>query len=238
MTRVHLYGASNVWLSRGAALAALRSRYEGPLEVGLACGPGRSYGLRAGNLLVRYPPLKDVQFPHTPQLAVLADAGNDVAYGQRPDAALGWIAQTAASLHPARIVLTGTPLDNLRRLPEWLFLAVRSLFYPASKATHGEILQALEDLRGGARQLAHERGYIYLEPDPGWFGLDRIHLHSAHHDACWSHYLQSSPAGSARRPSRRALLKMRAAHCWVLGREWRGSGEYADVLPATRVLVR
>jgi hypothetical protein len=237
MTRVHLYGASNVWLSRRAALAAIRCRYEGPLEIGVACGPGRSYGSRAGNVLVRYPPLNSVHFPQVPQLAVLADAGNDIAYGQRPDVALRWMAERAASLHPAQIVLTGTPLDNLRDVPHWLFLAVRTLIYPASKATHGEILQALEDLRGGARQLASERGYTYLEPEPAWFGPDRIHLHSRHHDACWSHYLQRGPA-PIERPSRLQVLQMRPAHCWVLGREWHGRGEYHDVLPNTRVLVR
>ena len=71
MTRVHLYGASNLWFSRRAALAAIRRRFEGPLELGLACGPGRSYGLRAGNPLLTYRPLREVEFPQSQEIDII-----------------------------------------------------------------------------------------------------------------------------------------------------------------------
>lgn len=242
MPCVHLYGASNLWLSRGAALAALRCRFEGPLEVGLACGPGRSYGVPAGNLLVRYLPLRLVRFPHSPQLAILSDAGNDIAYGQRPELPFRWMTEMAERLERegAQVVLTGTPLENLQSMPEWLFLAARSLLYPGSRMSRDSVLQALEELRGSLQALARQRGYLYLSPDPSWYGLDRIHLNFSCHDSCWERWLGAVVPGSAppgRRPGPLRLLRLRPAHCWVLGREWRGPGEYTGLLPATRVTV-
>lgn len=232
-----LYGASNLWLSRRAALAAVRARFEGPLEVGLACGPGRSYGLRAGNALVRYLPLREVEFAGAPHLAVLADAGNDIAYGQRPDVALGWMAELAERLsgQGAAVILTGTPLENLRSIPEWLFVAVRSVLYPGSSLSREAVLACLEELRSGVEQLAAARGHTFLEPDPLWYGLDRIHLHSAWYQRCWEQWLG---VRCGQLPSRWGVLRMRPAQCWVLGRERRGPAEHQGVLEEMRVVVR
>ena len=243
MHRVHLYGASNLWLSRRAALAGLRARFDGPLEIGLACGPGRSYGLSAGNALVRYPPLRSVEFPHPPELAILADAGNDIAYGQDPAVALGWMTELATRLEGqgARVLVTGTPLENLRTIPSWLFLAVRSLLYPGSKLTRDGVLQALEDLKGGLQALARERGYLYLDPDPGWYGMDRIHLHRAHYHRCWEHWLETMEPRirpNGRLPGWLSTMRLSPAQCWVLGREWRGRSDYLGLIPQTRLLVR
>lgn len=236
---VHLYGASNLWLSRGAALAELRGRLEGPLEIGLACGPGRSYGLSAGNALVRYPPLRRVEFPQPPQLAILTDVGNDLAYGQEPSVVLGWMTELATHLERqgARVVVTGTPLENLRSIPPWLFQAVRCLLYPGSPITRQGVIQALEDLTGGLRALACERGYLYLEADPGWFGFDRIHLHRAHYQRCWERWLEAWRP-RVRRHSRPPTWRLSPARCWVLGREWRGRGDYPEWMERTRLWVR
>lgn len=241
--RVQLYGASNLWLSRRAALAGLRERFDGPLEIGLACGPGRSYGLSAGNALVRYRPLCSVEFPHPPQLAILADAGNDIAYGQDPAIVLGWMTELATRLERqgARILVTGTPLENLRTIPAWLFKAVRSLIYPRSLVTQEGVVQALEDLKGGVQTLARERGYVYLEPDPIWYGMDRIHLHSAHYRRCWEHWLEFMVpriGPRMRLPGWLSTLRLSPARCRVLGREWRGQGDYIGFMEQTRLLVR
>lgn len=239
---VQLYGASNLWLSRGAALAALRRRFEGPLEIGLACGPGRSYGVRAGNPLVHYVPLRKVEFERPPHLAILADAGNDIGYGQRPDVPLTWMTELAERLEKqgAQVVLTGTPLENLRTIPQWLFYTVRSLLYPGSRIQRSTVLQALEDLKGALLELAYQRGYLYLDPEPNWYGLDRIHLKPAYHEICWERWLEAvlprrAPRG--KRPAELHLLRTRPGHCWVLGREWRGPSVYTELLPQTRLTV-
>jgi hypothetical protein len=246
--RIELYGASNLWLSRRAALAAARQRFEGPIEIGLACGPGRSYGLRAGNPLVRYPPLRDVVFPRAaevPTVAILSDVGNDIAYSQRPDTAAGWVAELAARLERQRtqVVLTGVPVDSLRGLPSWLFVILRSLYYAGQTVTREDVMQRLDDLQAALKQLASQRGYLFLPTDSRWYGLDRFHLRSAAYQPCWDEWMERlRPLNGLARPateiSSLRLWALRPANYWFRGQPRQGAGEYLDLLPSTRLLVR
>ena len=80
--RILLYGASNLWISRRAALTEIRKRFPGYLEIGLAPGPGRSYGLRAGNPLIRYEALgREVHVVNDADAAGLAEATYGAARG-------------------------------------------------------------------------------------------------------------------------------------------------------------
>ena len=244
MQRIHLYGASNLWLSRRAALAGLRARFEGPLEVGLACGPGRSYGVKAGNPLVRYLALRSTELPPDPDLAILTDVGNDIAYGQNPGDVLGWIEELTTRLGRSRktsLVITGTPLESLRLIPQWFFPLLRSVLYPSSTITQERVLKSLEEITAGVKVLAQQRGYQYLEPDARWYGLDHVHLDRAHYGPCWETWLEQirprqGPLGPW--PGWWRTLGMVPAHCWVLGREQRCLGDYSDVLPGMKLIVR
>lgn len=240
--RIHLYGASNLWLSRRAALAAVRRRFEGPLEIGLACGPGRSYGLRAGNPLVRYHPLREVEFPAAPTLALLSDIGNDIAYAQAPDTTVGWVADLAERLEKqgAEVIVTGVPVESLKGLPHWLFFVLRSLYYAGQTVTHNDVIQRLLDLEGGLETLARERGYLYLPTDPQWYGFDRFHLRSASHESCWEGWMERlrPDLGYQGAPSLRSLWQLKPSAYWYRGRERQGPGEYEGVLRQTRLWVR
>lgn len=242
VARVHLYGASNLWLSRRAALAAVRRRFEGPLEIGLACGPGRSYGLRAGNPLATYRPLREIEFPHPPQLAILTDVGNDIAYSQRPDTTAGWVAQLATRLQTqgAQVVVTGLPLESLKGLPDWLFWLLRTFYYANQKATKLDLLQRLADLEGALREMAQERGYLFLPVDPSWYGLDRFHLHSARYYDCWECWMERlrPDLGFQGEPTWCALWSLKPAVYWYRGRESQAAGEYDGVLRQTKLWVR
>lgn len=242
VTRVHLYGASNLWFSRRAALAAIRRRFEGPLELGLACGPGRSYGLRAGNPLLTYRPLREVEFPQSPQLAILSDIGNDIAYSQRPDTTSGWVAELAARLEArgSEVVLTGVPVESLRGLPDWLFWLLRTLYYAGQKATKQDILQRLADLDGGLRELASARGYLFLPVDSRWYGFDRFHLRRDRHADCWETWTERlRPAlTESQLPTWRSVWGLRPDQYWRRGKELAGLGEYDNILAQTKLWVR
>jgi hypothetical protein len=242
--RIHLYGASNLWLSRRAALRAVRRRFEGPIEVGLACGPGRSYGLRAGNPLVRYLPLKEVEFPapSTPLLAVLSDIGNDIAYAQRPDTTLAWVGELTHRLDQqgAEVVLTGVPVESLRGLPAWMFVLLRSLYYAGQNVQQADVMQRLDDLEGGLITLASQRGYPFLPTDPLWYGFDRFHLRATHHTHCWESWMERlrPDLGVPGQPSWSSLWRLRPSDYWYRDRPARAPGEYDDVLGQTRLWVR
>lgn len=246
-SRIQLYGASNLWLSRRAALSAIRRRFDGPIEVGLACGPGRSYGLRAGNPLVRYRPLREVEFPSPgpsgpPTLALLSDIGNDIAYAQRPDTTLGWVEGLASRLEGqgAEVILAGIPVESLRGLPAWLFLVLRRLYYTGQSVTHGDIMQRLEDLEGGLRQLARERGYPFLDTDTSWYGFDHFHLRSAFYGACWEGWMERlrPDLGFQGMPTWRSMWRLRPTDYWYRGQETEGQGDYDNILAQTKLWVR
>jgi hypothetical protein len=226
-------------------LAAVRRRFDGPIEIGLACGPGRSYGLRAGNPLVSYRPLREVDFPAPsplPTLALLSDIGNDIAYAQRPDTTLGWVTELADRLERqgTEVVLTGVPVESLRGLPRWLFVVLRALYYAGQTVTQGDIMQRLSDLEGGLEGLARERGYLYLPTNPEWYGFDRFHLRTAHHSACWESWMERlrPDLGFQGSPTWRSLWRMRPSDYWYRGKQAQASGEYDDVLQQTRLWVR
>lgn len=241
--RVHLYGASNLWLSRRAALAAVRRRFEGPLEIGLACGPGRSYGLRAGSPWVRYPALREVEFPSSPTLAILSDIGNDIAYAQRPETTVSWVEELADRLEQkggVEVVLTGVPVESLKSLPRWLFFILRNLYYTGQTVTHADVMQRLADLEGGLEQLSRRRGYLFLPTDPSWYGFDRFHLRRGTHALCWEGWMERlrPDLGYQDTPSWRSLWRIRPRDYWYRGRETHSVGEYDDVLRDTRLWVR
>ena len=242
MTRIHLYGASNLWLSRRAALSSVRRRFDGPLEIGLACGPGRSYGLRAGNPLVTYRPLREVEFPQAPQIAVLSDVGNDIAYSQRPDTTAGWVADLAARLEAqgSEIVLTGVPVESLKGLPDWMFWLLKTLYYAGQKANKFEVLQRLVDLEGALEELARSRGYLFLPVDTHWYGFDRFHLRRAHYHACWECWMERlrPDLGFQGEPTWNSMWNLKPSQYWYRGRESRGRGEYDNVLTQTKLWVR
>ena len=244
--RVQLFGASNLWLSRRAALAAVRRRFQGPLEIGLACGPGRSYGLTAGNPLVRYGALRDVDFqstgPAASDLAILTDVGNDIAYNQTPETALAWIADFSERLEAegAEVVLTGVPVESLRGLPWWLFFVLRTLYYAGQKVTQDDVLQRLADVEGGLRDLATQRGYLFLPTDPVWYGFDRFHLRSAHYDACWNQWLERlrPTVSESGPPTWNQIRQLRPNEYWYRGQPRSSQGEYDKVMAETRIFVR
>lgn len=248
-SRILLYGASNLWLSRRAALSSVRRRFEGPLSIGLACGPGRSYGLRAGNPLVRYRPLREVDFPtfDGPTLAVLGDAGNDIAYSQRPDTTANWVLELAERLEQkgADVVLTGLPLESLRSLPAWLFRLLQAIYYNDQKVSQADVMQRLADLEGLLQTASRERGYLFLGNDPSWYGFDRFHLRSASYATCWESWMErlrpnTTTVDSADKSllSRHALWRLHPQQYWYRGREKRSTGEYFNTLPQTTLWVR
>lgn len=244
--RVQLFGASNLWLSRRSALAAVRCRFQGPLEIGLACGPGRSYGLTAGNPLVRYPALKGIDFaaPHGggTVLAILTDIGNDIAYNQTPETTLAWVTELSTCLETegAEVVLTGLPVESLKSLPWWLFTLLRTFYYAGQKVTQDEVLQRLADVEGGLEDMARQRGYLFLPTDSGWYGFDHFHLRRAYHDACWNQWMERlrPVIVEVPRPSWNQIRQLRPREYWYRGEPRSSLGEYDSVLPETKIFVR
>lgn len=247
VTQIALYGASNLWLSRGAALQQLRRRFDGFLEIGLANGPGRSYGLRAGNPLVRYESLRSVRFfedsPRAPRrLAFITDIGNDIAYAQPPERVLAWVADLAAELEREGYHLTvgGVPRESLESIDPRVFRAIAKVYYPQGTISKDYLTGQLEELESGLAQLCRERGYHHPSLDNRWYSIDRFHLKlSSTHDY-WHSLLSSfSPAqDSSRLPLWSSVRPLFPERYWLLGKERAGRSLYQDLAPQSRVWVK
>lgn len=242
---MYLYGASNLWLSRRAALTAVRSRFKAPIEICLACGPGRSYGLKAGNPLVRYRSLQDVSFPTRPpisSLAILSDAGNDIIYAQSPETTLGWIKNLAQKLEKTKtqIAIAGLPLESLSKISRLKFFILSRLYYLEQSLSFPQVLERLGKLEEGLKELCLQRGYTFLPTNPAWYGFDRVHLKRSACASCWESLLEPLyPALESPRPFKLShLFNLKPADAWVLGKKRYHDGLYDSVMPDTLIWVR
>jgi hypothetical protein len=189
--------------------------------------------------------LREVEFPApspVPTLALLSDIGNDIAYAQRPDTTVSWVMELAQRLENqgAEVVLTGVPVESLRGLPQWLFLVLRKLYYAGQTVTHDDVMQRLSDLEGALENVARERGYLFLPTEPQWYGIDRFHLRSAHHTACWEGWMERlrPDLGFQGIPTWSSLWRLRPSDYWYRGQETKAAGEYDDILAHTKLWVR
>ena len=245
--RILIYGASNLWLSRRAALTELRRRFPGYLEIGVASGPGRSYGLRAGNPLVRYEPLKFVDFGFTGEvsgekIALLTDIGNDLAYSQKPATILKWVFELAQKLQDQgyRVIFGGVPLRSLSTIDARFFQRLAKLYYPSGSVTKELITRDLKEVDIGIRELCRERDLLHVELAPEWYSFDRFHLKTKARFVYWEHLLQEYPVKlnydsfwslAARQP-------LFPREYWFLGQPRRGRERYLNLVPESLTLVR
>lgn len=224
--RAILLGASNLRTALPDVLHGLRRQAGGPLEALAACGHGRSYGSASRFLFVRRLPgiagcgLWDAlrTRPRLPGLALITDVGNDLAYGFAPDRIASWVETCLARLASpsTTIVLTLLPLPRLERLAPWQARLALSLLFPGRSAPWPALLDRARDLDERLRGLAREHGARLVEPDPGWYGLDPIHLRRSRRREAWSRILGPG-LGSAVPPARLSLPLLGAEQAEILG---------------------
>lgn len=173
-------------------------------DVFVAAGHGRSYG-RWSRVLVRGLPgivecglwealesCRPTTAGPPATRALLTDVGNDLLYGASASEIAGWLGVCLARLDAlgARSVLTLLPLESLRRLGPLRFQILRTLLYPARFHRFGELLARAEELQERLQDLAVRHAVPTVEPDPSWFGPDRIHLRPGARDEAWRRQLE------------------------------------------------
>jgi hypothetical protein len=212
--RFVVLGASNVALGFRAAVSAARERLGGPLDVFAAFGHGRSYGVE-GRVLGRTLPaitacgLWRALAADGPRatFALVTDVGNDVAFGFPPSTIETWVAACVERLRAlgAEIVLTGVPLDALRRVPPIEFWCLSRLFFPGRGIVRERALAQALELDGRLRELARRAGLAFVAPCAEWYGRDPIHVRRRARAQCWRAYCApwpiESPSGGARADS-------------------------------------
>lgn len=217
------------------ALNTARAQCGGPLEVYLAAGHGRSYGMHStvlGRTLPGIAPCGLWQAleaqPALTTAALITDVGNDLLYEQPVEQIAAWVEQCLDRLQRqgARIVVTRLPLVNLETLSARRYAAVRSLFFPRCRLTLAKVCQRAHQLDQRVGELTAARGVATVAPRREWYGLDPIHVLRSRRPAAWREILSgwSGCAVDATRDAigwrRNACVKwLRPEQRWLLGRE-------------------
>lgn len=192
-----ILGASNVALGVSQVMRLLPQR-----EVWGAFGHGRSYGIETQLLGRAYPGIADSPLwdrlaaeqaeEACPLSAVITDVGNDLMYDVDPVQLLDWIdtALERLSAHDVRVVITGLPLDSVRRLRPAQFWFFSRLFFPERRHELEDILEKVEAVDRGlrARCAASDR-LDYFEMRGEWYGLDPIHTRRSQRPRVWHQIL-------------------------------------------------
>lgn len=207
MKRVVLLGASNLTMGFPIVAAlATAGRGRTPYRLLAAAGHGRGYALPSRVLGRRLPPIAGcglwselAREPGLPTRALVADAGNDLAYGAGVAATTAAIASCLERLRVtgAEAVVVLPPLAGIKRLTPARFLVLRSLFFPGRGFGLDPILERLRRLAAELRRLASETGARAVELDPAWLGSDGIHLRWRRRRHAWEALLAGWNAAPA-----------------------------------------
>lgn len=205
-----MLGASNVAASLPTIVRVARAHLCAPVDLLAAAGKGRSYG-QTSRFLGRVLPgishcglWSELARPHAgPTYALATDLGNDIAFGASAEQLQRWLEASLDRLAAAgaRIVVTGVPLEPLRRLPRWELKLMASVLFPWHRIDCDRALDQAAELDARLTRLARERGLAKVDPRTEWYGHDPIHVRRAFRRDAWEAYAggwaQPRSAGTA-----------------------------------------
>ena len=198
IARVVAIGASNLTRGFQTVVSTARAAWGPEVEVVAALGHGRSYGATSTFVIRRLPGILQsglwtrlASAPAVPTKALVTDVGNDILYGFPARDVLAWVDDAVTRLARVSddIVLTGLPMESIRRLSPQAFRALRSVLTPFSRLPYADVLATAEYVHAGLERLAHDRGLRFVALRPSWYGLDPIHIRPSLWHSAWQDIL-------------------------------------------------
>jgi hypothetical protein len=245
--RVVVLGASNVTRSLSTIVETACRLWGRPLDMLLACGHGRSYGLRMALLWRELPGIVECGLwealerrPPVPTAALLTDIGNDLLYEVPVPDIAAWIEACLDRLQRAgaQVVMTPLPLGSIATVSPARFLLLRSVLFPGCRLTYPTLRERAVEMDGRLRLLARQRGVQLAEHRPEWYGFDPIHIRRWHWPLAWREILSgwsaATPLPATAPASLRRWVRLRRLapdRRWIFGRERRTAqpaGRLAD----------
>jgi hypothetical protein len=195
--RAVVLGASNV--SRGLArlAAVLRARAGGPLDLFVAAGHGRAYGVSSRVWLRRLPGILgsgiwdalegEPRDAATLPAALVTDVGNELLYGFGPDQVAGWVREGVRRLadRGCRIAITRLPLASIAGVGEVRLRLLKTVFVPGCRLTLDALQDSAARLDERLRDVAREFDAKIVEQPGAWYGFDAIHVRRSRLDDLW-----------------------------------------------------
>ena len=192
--RFVVLGASNVSRGLSRLTAALRARGPQPVDLFVAAGHGRGYGVNTRVAVRRLPAIltsglwraldrERVDRPAT----LVTDVGNELLYGLGVSAVATAVREAVARLadRGGRIVITGLPLAGIAGVGSVRYRLLRTLFVPGCLLSLAAIKDASRWLDDELRAIAADTGATFLEQPGEWYGFDALHVRRRHLDTLW-----------------------------------------------------
>lgn len=187
-------GASNVARGLARLTATVRARSNTPVDLFVAAGHGRAYGVSSRVWARRLPSIlasglwrsldrAQVEKP----LALLTDVGNELLYGLGVAAVAGAVGEAAQRLadRGARLAITGLPLESIAGVGGVRYSLLRTLYVPGCPLALDQLKEATRWLDNELRALAAKLDATYIEQRGEWYGFDAIHLKRPRLDDLW-----------------------------------------------------
>ena len=215
--RIVALGASNLTRGFREMVSAARSEWGPEVEILAATGHGRSYGASSRVLFRTLPGILQSGLwrvleclPPAPTRALVTDAGNDILYGYSTSRILSWLEETLNRLQRAThdIIIAGLPIATVKRLSPTTYLMFRSLLFPSSRLSFSEVMDSVEQLHVGLEQLAAARGLKFRRLNPGWYGVDPIHIRRSLLRSAWLELLDCCSGAKADEDSFAEALRL------------------------------
>lgn len=198
--RIILLGASNLTRGISAAIASAQRLLGSPLDVYIAAGHGRSYGMTSRILIRELPSILESRLwdalarqERLPTYSLITDVGNDVMYGVTPAQIMQWV-ETCMNRMLAisdAVVCAGLPLARIERLRPWQYLVARSVFFPTNRFTLTDAIARAKGVHAGLQALSTKHRTHFVELPQHWYGVDPIHIRWTKFSEAWSTILQS-----------------------------------------------
>jgi hypothetical protein len=192
---VVVLGASNVSRGLPRLAATARARTAGPLDLFVAAGHGRGYGVSTRVWQRRLPSILssglwralDRERADQP-LAVITDVGNELLYGLGVSAVASAVREAAKRLadRGARLAITGLPIAGIAGVGAVRYRLLRTLYVPGCLLSLAELKEATRWLDEELQAIAADTGATFLEQPAEWYGFDAIHVKRSRLDDLWA----------------------------------------------------
>ena len=228
---VVLLGASNLSLGIRSIIQVLLCTTDKHLDLYLAAGHGRSYGvksrvfgrtlpaIRKCGLWSRLEEEKADQEVHV----LVSDVGNDLLYGHSPEKLVAWIEECLAKLKgwKTSITIVLPPVDSAERLSAWHYHTARFVLFPKHPPiSFPEMKKRVRETTSRLGELANKKEALVVEQQRDWYGLDPIHIGRKYRTQVWKDIFSLWPAFSGSEIQGRSELPklfLKAAECEFLG---------------------
>jgi hypothetical protein len=189
-----ILGASNVTVGLPTVVEAARNAWGRPLDLMIAAGHGRSYGVASSVLGRQLPSLISCglweawdERAELPTAALVTDIGNDLIFGSDVDHLLRWVETCLQRLAQRvdRLVVTRLPLESISTLTPGKFHLLRSLLFPRSRVTLEEIFTRAEQANEQIVHFANRYHAYIVHPDRQWYHWDPIHICRTQRTSAW-----------------------------------------------------